>query len=817
VCIWDKDLRLVTWNAAYRTIAGIPDNVLRAGMRLSEVLDHNTALSNDDRTSEELEAGARKQLAVRGTLEIDRVLVDGRTIAVNYHPFATGGWIAFYHDVTERRRDVARLRESERELKLQNARIDAALTSMPYGFSIWNDDFRLILSNRRYAEIYGMPPERIHIGMTLLDVSELTVAAGNHPGVAPDELFRSYRDRMLATMEPAIVTRFEKRIRGRTIRSSYTRSPGLGWIVTHEDITEDIARVDALRTRETELRRQNMRLDAAVNNMSQGLSMFDADQRLVICNGNYASLYNLPAEMVRPGTTLESILAHQVDSGMYPIGGKDAYVALLTEMVARRAPTSETFEMRSGRVVSVMHHPMPDGGWVATHHDITDQRRSEARIRHLARHDALTDLPNRLMFGESMSAAEGRIRRRETVGVLAIDLDHFKSVNDTLGHTVGDTILTMVADRLRNSCRDGDLVARLGGDEFAILTGALEHPRDAAALAERIVRTMAEPFDGSDHNVLIGASVGIAVAPGDGLNGESLLRNADLALYRAKRDGRGAYHFFEPGMDAALQERRALELGLRQALALDQLRLVFQPLFNLRERRICALEALLRWDHPERGTIAPADFIPIAEDSGLIVAIGEWVLRRACAVAVTWPGDVHLAVNLSTVQFRNPGLVDQVKAALDDSGLQAGRLEIEVTESLLLLDGDSTLGTLYRLSQLGVTISMDDFGTGYSSLSYLRSFPFDKIKIDQSFIRDLAGKEDSRAIVNAVIGLGRSLGMSTTAEGVETEAQLDAVREQGCTEVQGFLFSPPLPEAAVARLFGDAAGMAEWTRALTAR
>jgi predicted signal transduction protein with EAL and GGDEF domain len=304
------------------------------------------------------------------------------------------------------------------------------------------------------------------------------------------------------------------------------------------------------------------------------------------------------------------------------------------------------------------------------------------------------------------------------------------------------------------------------------------------------------------------------VAPGDGTDAETLLKNSDLALYRAKRDGRGAYHFFEKGMDATLQERRTLEMALRQAIVRQEFRLVFQPLFNLKEGRICGLEALIRWHHPDRGTIPPAEFIPIAEEAGLIVPIGDWVLNEACRAAVSWPDDIHIAVNLSTVQFRNRNLLQHVKAALDASGLNPDRLELEVTESLLLVDSESTLRTLFELRKLGVRISMDDFGTGYSSLSYLRSFPFDKIKIDKSFVNDMSAKDDSRAIVKAVIGLGRSLGMSTAAEGVETEAQLDLVRRQGCTEVQGFLFSPPLPASAIDRLFAETGGMEAWTSTL---
>jgi diguanylate cyclase (GGDEF)-like protein len=542
--------------------------------------------------------------------------------------------------------------------------------------------------------------------------------------------------------------------------------------------------------------------------------MFDANQRLVICNAPYARIYRLPPELLVPGTTHANILQYRLDHGMQPLDGRDAFLDRHASRLKSNGSGTETFDLPDGRTISVVHHPMPDGGWVATHQDITEQRRHEARIHHLARHDALTDLPNRLAFNEAMDAAEQRIRRREHFAVLAIDLDHFKLVNDTLGHGVGDRVLAEVGARLRACCREGDELCRLGGDEFAVLSGAIESPRDASAMAERIVRRMSEPFSVDGHSIVIGASVGIAIAPDDGADSSTLLKNADLALYRAKNGGRGAHHFFESGMDAALQERRAVELGLRHAIANREFRLVFQPLFNVEEGRICCLEALIRWDHPERGTIAPMDFIPVAEDTGLIVPIGEWVLVEACRAAALWPREVHIAVNLSTVQFRNANLFNHIKTALAVSGLAPERLEIEVTESLMLSDVEATITTLHRLRAIGIRICLDDFGTGYSSLSYLRSFPFDKIKIDQSFVRDLSAKEDSRAIVNAVIGLGRSLGMTTTVEGIETEEQLELVRRQGCTEVQGFLFSPPLASSAVTKLFSQTAGMDEWTRAL---
>ncbi|MEX0852296.1 MAG: EAL domain-containing protein [Bauldia sp.] len=812
VSTWDKDLRLVAWNRAFRDLLVLPDIVLKVGASLAEIVDGGAPGFGDRPDGQQIESLGRKRLAADRRFTFDRRFADGRCVSLTFAPFAPDGWIVVCHAVTR-----GEIEENQNELQRQNARLDAALDSMPGGFSIWDDDLRLVLFNSRYAEIYGMPRDQLRVGMSLLDICELTVAVGNHPGVMPDELFRRYRDRLRQNMDPAITRRYEKAIRRRTIRSSYTRDPRLGWVVTHEDITDDIRRIEELGAREAALAQQNMRLDAAVNNISQGLCMFDADRRLVICNRNYATLYGLPAELVRPGTHLADILKHRIANGVPPLGDKQAYLQRRLDVVAAGKPEIDTVELRDGRVISIRHLPTADGGWVATHEDVTEQHGDELRIRHLARHDPLTDLPNRLVFRESMTAAEDGIADGRTFAVLAIDLDRFKSVNDTLGHAVGDAVLKMVADRLKAAVRDSDVAARLGGDEFAILSSALAHPEDAAVLAERIVRQIGEPFVYDGHNIEIGASIGIAVAPGDGRNADTLLKNADLALYRAKTEGRGAYHFFEQDMDAALQRRRVLETGLRQAIARNELRLVFQPVFNLADNRVSGLEALVRWYHPERGTISPAEFIPIAERSGLIIPIGEWVLRQACAAAASWPDDITVSVNLSAVQFRSRGLLQHVRSALQDSGLRPQRLELEVTESLLLAEVEFTLPTLHQLRGLGVRVSMDDFGTGYSSLSYLRSFPFDKVKIDQSFVRDLASGEGGRAIVSAVIGLGRSLGMSTTAEGVETEDQLDLVRDQGCTEVQGFLLSPPLPASAVDKLFAKATGTHEWTRTLARR
>jgi diguanylate cyclase (GGDEF)-like protein len=439
--------------------------------------------------------------------------------------------------------------------------------------------------------------------------------------------------------------------------------------------------------------------------------------------------------------------------------------------------------------------------------EIEHRQKSEAKVEYLAHHDPLTGLANRVLLGEQLDQALAHMRRtRDSLAVLFLDLDGFKSVNDTLGHTVGDALLKAVAERLRESVRDTDKVARLGGDEFAILQVSEQQPKNAASLAQRLIDVLSTPFSIDGHQVVVGASIGVAVALEKAADAEQLLKSADLAMYRAKADGRGRFCFFEPEMDANAQARRLLELELRNALVEGGFELHYQPLVNLKTNSVTGFEALMRWSTPERGRISPGEFIPIAEETGLIVPLGEWALRQACAEAATWPGEIRIAVNLSPSQFKSGNLVPAVVNALSQSGLPAHRLELEITESVLLEKTDGNLAVLNQLRELGVRISMDDFGTGYSSLSYLRSFRFDKIKIDQSFIRDLSDQDDSRAIVRAIAALGSSFGMTTTAEGVETEQQLRCLRVEGCTEIQGYLVSPPRPASEIPALLGRLAG-----------
>lgn len=672
--------------------------------------------------------------------------------------------------------------------------VQAALDAMPYGMCVWSIDYRMQVFNAAYAATFGVPESALRQGMHLREAVRLVLEAGNYFGYTVDDLYDSMIARFARQGDGVPPKEYQQVLRDRTIRTHYTFRPGVGWLVTHEDITDANDYLTTLSRREADLAKQAMRFETAVDNMAHGLCMIDPDHRLVICNSNYAALYDLPEHLQRPGTLLTDIMDYRFDNGMRPKDGPIAFLQRRVQTITERKRSIDICEFENGQIISVVHQPMADGGWVETHQDITEQRRSEARIHHLARHDALTDLPNRTLFAEEMALGESRIRRGEQMAVLCFDLDHFKIINDTLGHGVGDAVLKAVAERINITKREHETAARLGGDEFALLAGPIKSPKDVAALSERLIAAISEPIDIQGHRVMIGTSIGIAVAPMDGEDGATLMKNADLALYRAKGDGRGTYRFFEKGMDATMQHRRLLESGLKLGLTRNEFSLVFQPLMELESNRVSCFEALLRWDHSELGYISPAEFIPVAEDIGFIVPLGEWVLREACRVAVTWPGETRVAVNLSPVQFKSRRLLDVVREALAESGLSPTRLELEITESVMLADSEQTLETLHALRSMGIRISMDDFGTGYSSLSYLRAFPFDKIKIDRSFIEDASSNDANFEIVKAVIALGRSLGMATTAEGVETEEQLDAVRAHGCDEIQGFLFSRPLAE-----------------------
>jgi diguanylate cyclase (GGDEF)-like protein/PAS domain S-box-containing protein len=720
---------------------------------------------------------------------------------------AVRGIVYALDDLTEREKLAAQLeaqnellKQREEALKTQNEQLDSALANMMQGLAMFDSEQRLVVCNRVYGEMYNLDPELMKPGTTARQILEHRFAKGLFER---KDFIDTLVDRLGQLPEDT-----HRLADGRIIHVTHRRMVNGGVVITHEDITarerlnEQLQRQHRLlQEQEERLKAQNVQLDVALNNMVQGLAMFDADARVVIANGRYAELYGLAPDDVRPGTHLRDIIKRRMANGEMP--GKDVD-EVMRAVFGRMNPKGEsqyTTRMGDGRYIAVCSKPMANGFTVTTHQDITEQRRSEAKIVHMALHDALTGLPNRVLFNERLDHALARSRRGEIVATHLLDLDHFKNVNDTLGHPSGDKLLQAVTGRLRALVRESDTIARMGGDEFAILQAGLVQSADAGVLARRVIEVISEPYEIDGQQVVIGTSVGIAIGPTDGTTPEQLMRNADLALYRAKSDGRGAFSFFEASMDARMQERRSMEYDLRKALVAGEFELHYQPIVNLDTSKISGFEALIRWRHPERGIVAPAAFIPLAEEIGFIIPLGEWTIRQACATAARWPGDVKVAVNLSPVQFRNSGLVQTVVNALAASGLGPERLELEITDTTLLQDGEATLAMLYQLREIGVSIAMDDFGTGYSSLSYLQSFPFDRIKIDRSFIKDITDGVGSLNIVRAVAALAKGLGMETTAEGVETELQRETVASEGCTEMQGFLFSRPRPAHEIEELY----------------
>jgi diguanylate cyclase (GGDEF)-like protein len=545
-----------------------------------------------------------------------------------------------------------------------------------------------------------------------------------------------------------------------------------------------------LELAEKSLKVQKARFEATMDNMKLGLFMFDDQGQLAVANQKLKSLLRIGETDILIGlTVVEFYTKILLNLGALASGHAriEAYVAL-TKLTEK---SSLNLVFQSGQVLHVSHSPIADGGFVQTLEDVTSRRKAEAKASHLASHDALTNLPNRRLLKQHIDVSLND--SQADCAVLCVDLDRFKAVNDTLGHAGGDALLVEVTKRLSQCVRAGDTVGRLGGDEFVILIANVKGQGDAATLAQRVVTEIRKPFDILGHSVLIGASVGVAMAPSDGNNPDRLIKSADMALFEAKREGRGCYRFFEPRLEQQVLERQALEIDLRQALAGQQFELYYQPVFAARQRKLVGFEALIRWNHPTRGRVSPLDFIALAEELGLITQMGDWIINEACRKAASWPGDLIVAVNVSARQFVNHDLYSVVTQALSDNGLPPSRLEIEITESALMESDAEIASVLQRLKQHGVGIAMDDFGTGYSSLAYLRRFHFTKVKIDRSFIGGLATETQSIAIVRAIIALCKSLNIVVTAEGVETEVQADILRLENCDYLQGFLLGRPTP------------------------
>ncbi len=599
---------------------------------------------------------------------------------------------------------------------------------------------------------------------------------------------------------------------GRAQRKLYTltdhlRRTGAELLGANQAIQEKNSELElqnqTLQDRDRDLRIQNERFDAALNNMSQGLCLTDADARIIVCNRRFASLFGLPPGFAGPGSPIAEVVRLACNANPREEALLKRIAGHQTALAEKGEADDFAYEGETGRVLAILQRPMLAGGWVATYEDVTERRRAEERIRHMAHHDALTNLPNRVLFRETLDQALTPMNG-PGIAVLMLDLDFFKDINDTLGHPAGDRMLAIVGQRLRNCVHQHDVVARLGGDEFAVLQMSVLERSQAAALGTRIVDVLQAPYELDGHRVTVTASVGIALAPADGDSSDQLIQRADMALYNVKAGGRATHGFFEAAMEADVHERRQLGLEMREALTYGHFEVYYQPIVSLDSRRPTGFEALVRWRHPEHGLIPPSRFIPLAEEMGLIVALGEWILVQACAECATWPQELRVSVNLSARQFSD-SLIRTVEQALRSSELSPERLDLEVTESVLLQENETNLATLFKLRALGIKIALDDFGTGYASLSYLSRFPFDKIKVDRSFISGMVESPVALAIVQSIADLAPKLGMKTIAEGIESSRLLEWASEAGCTEGQGYYFGRPMRKADIGHYLSSAA------------
>jgi diguanylate cyclase (GGDEF)-like protein/PAS domain S-box-containing protein len=780
--MYDGEGRIVVCNDRFMSLYDLDPAVVKPGAPHSEIVTHWMSRGNlPGMTTDEFQTLRVNDVRTRNPRPILVTRFDGRKVQAISSFLPDGGWVTVHEDVTERL-------QYEETLKQQNFMLDAALENMAHGLAFYDSEMRLRICNSTYRTIYRLSPEESAPGTHLSELIERSMANGAFSSeYSPQQILEAARAR-IENNDSAPMRR--RMTNGTIVSVRYCALPEGGFVATYEDITEREHAVE-------ELSEQYRRFDAALNNMSQGLCMLDASLHVIVCNRRYIEMYGLSPDIVKPGVSMREIMEHSCDLGLHP----DTTAArLYADYVERLREGEHTLHrhLGDGRIIKLNHKRMEHGGWVVTYEDVTERHKAQARVAHMARHDSLTDLPNRTLFREKMGEGLNQVAiAGGAMAVLCFDLDNFKTVNDRLGHAAGDRLLRWVAARLKESVGEHDTVARLGGDEFAVLQRGPQ-PQSAERLARRLVEIIGHPPPLESQSIHVGVSVGIAIAPDHGLDADELMKCADLALYQAKAKGRGAYQLFEPEMEEEARSRHALEHDLRGALEGNQFHLVFQPQVRLDTTELTGFEALLRWKHPSRGFVSPAEFIPIAEENGLIVPIGEWVLRTACATAASWP-EVTVAVNLSPVQFRSRGLVAMVTSALAEAGLPPQRLELEVTETALLDDSEATIGILHQLRALGVRVSLDDFGVGYSSLSYLRKFPFDRIKIDRSFVGTLGESPESVAIVRTIASLGSVLGVETTAEGVETVEQLDFVRECGCTAVQGYYFGKPCPATEVGR------------------
>ncbi|HET7885246.1 MAG TPA: PAS-domain containing protein [Bradyrhizobium sp.] len=793
LAMFDADGRLTVWNERYEQIYQMPPELVRQGVSIYDIV--NFSAENGKRPLKDVRAFVdrfRNELKETGKSLATNYLSDGRIISIVKTAIADGGWVGIHEDVTAQRAQAKLIEEKATELELTNARFTAALRHMSHGLCLFGPDQRVVVANARYAELYHLSEDQVKPGTALRDI--LQAREDNSTGFATDmDAYVQVNVKQAAEVQ--------KLKDGRFISIKRQPMANGGWLTTHEDVTAEKQNEKVIAEKAAELEVINTRFSTALSNMAQGLCMFDGNQRLTVWNDRYVEMLKMPAHLAEIGTPLRDILSYRVSTGMRKPIDDPAVQTRVAELLALPPDASRVDELTDGKFVMLSRQPMAGGGWVTLIEDITERRRAEAEIVHLARHDVLTGLANRAEFNARLEEATRRLKRNGgSISVMMIDLDRFKAVNDTLGHLAGDQLLSEVALRLQSTVRETDVLARLGGDEFAIIQEGLADQREGAvALALRIIDAISRPFDLNGQEMAVGTSIGIAMAPEDGLEPGELLKRADLALYNVKSSGRNDYRLFRNEMLENVQIQQSAERELRDAIAQRQFELHYQPVVDIKTRELVGVETLVRWRHPAKGMIPPDHFIPLAESSGLIGPLGEWILNQACAEAANWPAQIKVAVNISAIQFKKGNLFEVILGTLVKTGLQPERLELEITETSLLENQEAHLTTIRQLKNLGLSIALDDFGTGFSSMNYLTIFPFDKIKIDKSFTRGVLSRTDCQAVVASSLALAKGLGIITTVEGVETEEQFEYMRAAGVELAQGYLFGKPVPASEFGR------------------
>ena len=776
--MFDSATRLVVCNDRYRQIYNLPPDLVKPGCTVINLLKYRAANGTFAGKPEEYVRDLRAQIAKGKTTKHVVEIGDGRITTVVNQPMANGGWVATHEDVTEKVR-------AEKASEQQKLQLDAALENMSHGLCMFDAMQRLIVCNKRYAELYGLNDEQTKPGTKLRTILEARIARGN----APDDHERYINDRINEVTENRPYQITNRLSDGRYVFVVHRPMANGGWVATHEDVTEAKRQEEALAQANQELIEKQYAIDQAVI-----VAITDVKGDIIYANDNFCRISGYAREELLGAN--HRILASGFHSEKF---FRDMYRQIANGHVWRGEIRNKAKDGSLYWVDSTIVPQLgPDGkpiAYMAIRIDITARKLAEAKISYMASHDALTGVGNRAVLHEKLEEALARSRRRqEPFTVLLLDLDGFKHINDTLGHAAGDELLKELVGRLNSSLRETDILTRLGGDEFAIIQGGETNQREAAiALAVRVLEIVSMPFNLDGHDVTIGTSIGIAVAPEDGVDPGDLLQKADLALYRVKSEGRNNFRFFDEEMSKGAMARLKLLSDLRVALIRDEFELHYQPVFDVKTRRPCGVEALVRWRHPVDGLISPDRFIPLAEESGLMEPLGEWILDKACADAASWPDNIKVAVNLSTVQFRTGKLFDVILCALVESGLPPERLELEITESVFMQNVESNRVVIQQLKNIGISIVLDDFGTGYSSLSYLTTFPFDKIKIDKSFTQGLTSRAGCAAIVASVLTLARGLDIIVTAEGIETKQQFELLRVAGVQQMQGYLFARPCP------------------------